>query len=81
MLRAVPCRAEVMSGKGPVKQEFHNPYTVLMAKPAHPPPDDHCKVAPEDYVHFVPTPMKVVHRMLQPADIQRGETIYDPWLR
>jgi trans-aconitate methyltransferase len=44
---------------------------------AQPPADDHCKVAPEDYVHFVPTPMKVVHRMLQLAKIQPGETIYD----
>jgi trans-aconitate methyltransferase len=44
---------------------------------AKPLPDDHCKVAPEDYVHFVPTPMKVVHRMLQLAEIQPGETIYD----
>ena len=48
-----------------------------MAKPTHPQPDDHCKVAPEDYIHFEPTPMRVVHRMLQMAEIQPGETIYD----
>ena len=48
-----------------------------MAKRAHAVPDDHCKVAPEDYVHFEPTPMKVVHRMLQLAEIQPGEMVYD----
>jgi SAM-dependent methyltransferase len=39
--------------------------------------DDHCKVDPKDYVGFVPTPMKIVHRMLELAEIQPGDLVYD----
>jgi len=48
-----------------------------IAAPAHKRNDNHCNVPPQDYVPFLPTPMRVVHRMLQMAEIQDGETIYD----
>ncbi len=31
----------------------------------------------KDYIGFVPTPMRVVHRMLQLAEIEPGQTVYD----
>jgi SAM-dependent methyltransferase len=34
-------------------------------------------VASEDYIGFVPTPMKIVHRMLELAEIEAGQTVYD----
>jgi SAM-dependent methyltransferase len=32
---------------------------------------------PDDYIGWVPTPMRVVHRMLAMAEIKPGETVYD----
>jgi SAM-dependent methyltransferase len=34
-------------------------------------------IPPKDYIGWVPSPMKIVHRMLELAEIQEGETIYD----
>jgi len=34
-------------------------------------------VPPEDYIGYVPSPMRVVRRMLELAEIQAGETVYD----
>jgi len=35
------------------------------------------RVKPSEYIGFVPTPMRVVRRMLELAEIQPGETVYD----
>jgi SAM-dependent methyltransferase len=35
------------------------------------------KIPLDDYIGFVPTPMKVVRRMLQLAEIEKGDTVYD----
>jgi SAM-dependent methyltransferase len=40
-----------------------------------PPPHDGVKAS--EYIGFVPTPMRLVHRMLQMAEIEAGETVYD----
>ena len=39
------------------------------------PPHDGVKAS--EYIAFVPTPMRVVHRMLEMAEIKAGETVYD----
>ncbi len=41
------------------------------------PPKSPYGLARDQYVHYVPTPMRVVRRMLEMAEIQPGETVYD----
>jgi SAM-dependent methyltransferase len=40
-------------------------------------PLPHLDLPPEDYIGFVPSPMSVVHRMLELAEIQPGDMVYD----
>lgn len=37
----------------------------------------HLPISPDDFIGYVPTPVPVVRRMLELAEIRRGETVYD----